>query len=400
MIDDRKISSFLKMQRSYLLAVFIQMLLEGLPCSADRACEFNDSKFFIGDDDKAEDVSAGECSFGENFCGYSVTCTDKDATSWSSVKGQAVSQGKNGKYEAFSVLLSPLLNIEEEMCLEFNYSQSSPGRLSVFLATSEELVYIKPEELGEGNFSRLTNIKPSVGKIGFRARSPNEKQNVSLWDVSLVKGPCRSVPACSSGSDDILLICAWNVEQDASTAGSGSRVGDRYSGIIAGTLLFLVVVIVIFLVGFFHWRKYVKQESRNKNDDNKARVVNDSRNPVTPAQRNPAGGHRSYETMHRSEGEDNHAYEVVDVADVRSLSYLQNVVRKEREHNNSNTAIYEDSLPHKDRHKVSVMLTTATTTLPPPVALSLTTERSIFRCAKGSQCLFICSELGTWGKGR
>lgn len=73
--------------------------------------------------------------------------------------------GRSGLYESFSVLLSPLLTITQNTSLVFNFSQISPGKLSVFIVTSTEITVKLEEVIIEGSFHEEVNIEPAVVKV-------------------------------------------------------------------------------------------------------------------------------------------------------------------------------------------------------------------------------------------
>lgn len=76
--------------------------------------------------------------------------------------------GRNGLYESFSVLMSPLLNVTHNTSLVFNYSQASPGRLSVFLATPTDIQQVLPEEIRDVSDQQVVfNINSSLVKVEF-----------------------------------------------------------------------------------------------------------------------------------------------------------------------------------------------------------------------------------------
>lgn len=73
--------------------------------------------------------------------------------------------GKTGVFDSFSVLLSPLLTITQNTSLVFNFSQTTPGTLSVFIVTFTEITVKLEEVVSDGSFHKEVNIEPAVLKV-------------------------------------------------------------------------------------------------------------------------------------------------------------------------------------------------------------------------------------------
>ncbi|XP_025085486.1 uncharacterized protein LOC112558932 [Pomacea canaliculata] len=73
------------------------------------------SSYFFENYTTVYPMQYGDCSFGESLCNYTQFCTDQDAESWRQNSDHAECPGKDGRYESFSVLVSPLLDISHLM---------------------------------------------------------------------------------------------------------------------------------------------------------------------------------------------------------------------------------------------------------------------------------------------
>ncbi|XP_025087124.1 uncharacterized protein LOC112559876 isoform X2 [Pomacea canaliculata] len=248
-----------------LILVLISMICVS---ASQKDCSSFNAADYIGQDTKGLHISYGDCSFKKTFCNYTQACTSGDANNWTTTDGGAVCPGKNGVFDSFSVLLSPLLTITQNTSLVFNYSQTTPGTLSVFIVTTTEITVKLKEVLFDGSFHKEVNIEPAVLKIGFRARAPNTGNNVTLSYVKLQTGIYTSTTA-SSTSDTSLTTSTESTRNTSLTtslaetgkpeATSGSSVG-----VTVGVVVAVVVVVAAGVIaGFFIWRRRKQRENHN-----------------------------------------------------------------------------------------------------------------------------------------
>ncbi|XP_025087940.1 uncharacterized protein LOC112560348 [Pomacea canaliculata] len=198
------------------LIVCVTGVLSQRPCT-DANGFIQASSYFLENHTTVYPMQYGDCSFGQSLCNYTQFCTDQDAESWRQNGDHAECPGNDGLYKSFSVLVSPLLDISHVTCLTFEYTQEPPGTLSVYLATTTSLFIIMPEELAQKqSFVKFTAVlSGTVGKLMFRARSPNVNYTVQLRAVKLQQGSCTEsgfvLPTCSFERNDSLSSCGWSL---------------------------------------------------------------------------------------------------------------------------------------------------------------------------------------------
>ncbi|PVD33861.1 hypothetical protein C0Q70_05123 [Pomacea canaliculata] len=184
---------------SYILSPLDGVLLSHLlhEKEVERPCTNNSgfietSSYFLGNDIETYPVQYGDCSFGQSLCNYTQFCTDYDAEDWRQIGDHAECPGKTGRYNSFSVLVSPLLHISHVTCLTFEYTQEIPGTLSVYLATRILLFSVMTEEVNEipDFISHKIELSNTTGKLAFRARSADTNNKVQLRGVKLQPGSC------------------------------------------------------------------------------------------------------------------------------------------------------------------------------------------------------------------
>ncbi|XP_025087947.1 MAM and LDL-receptor class A domain-containing protein 1-like isoform X2 [Pomacea canaliculata] len=175
------------------------------------------SSYFLENHPTAYPMQYGDCSFGQSLCNYTQFCTDQDAESWRQNGDHAECPGKTGRYESFSVLVSPLLDISHVTCLTFEYTQEPPGQLSVYLATTTSLFIIMPEEVRQkqGFVNFTTVLSSTTGKLMFRARTPDVNHSVQLRAVKLQQGSCTGsgfvLTTCLFERDYLPSSCGWSM---------------------------------------------------------------------------------------------------------------------------------------------------------------------------------------------
>ncbi|XP_025088117.1 MAM and LDL-receptor class A domain-containing protein 2-like [Pomacea canaliculata] len=200
--------------------LYLEYLIVGIVGSlSQRPCTNNSgfietSSYFLGNDIETYPVQYGDCSFGQSLCNYTQFCTDYDAEDWRQIGDHAECPGKTGRYNSFSVLVSPLLHISHVTCLTFEYTQEIPGTLSVYLATRILLFSVMTEEVNEipDFISHKIELSNTTGKLAFRARSADTNNKVQLRGVKLQPGSCTG-PACSFGlGENTPSTCGWTLD--------------------------------------------------------------------------------------------------------------------------------------------------------------------------------------------
>ncbi|XP_025087942.1 MAM and LDL-receptor class A domain-containing protein 2-like [Pomacea canaliculata] len=199
--------------------LYLEYLIVGIVGSlSQRPCTNNSgfietSSYFLGNDTEVYPVQYGDCSFGQSLCNYTQFCTDRGAQDWRQIGDHAECPGKFGWFDAFSVLLSPLLHISHVTCLTFEYTQEIPGTLNVYMATRILLFSVMPEEVKwiPDFISHKIELPNTTGKLAFRARSANVNHKVQLRGVKLQTGSCTG-PECLFEDENTLSTCGWTLD--------------------------------------------------------------------------------------------------------------------------------------------------------------------------------------------
>ncbi|XP_076471158.1 uncharacterized protein LOC143301040 [Babylonia areolata] len=200
------------------IAIFIPVtVLQGCSDITSRPCCRQASSVQFPDS-VLHPAGHGSCVFNNTLCSYTQGCADTSMSHWTPHDGYAFAfQKRNDFSEDETVLVSPLLDFNQDSCFQASYSiegssnadmdgflEYNNSNHDVFQLIERVGVWVSSERIRHTIVTIRKNWNITFGRVKIRAKAGGASKEVRLFSVLLSEGRCED-PSCDFSTD----LCEW-----------------------------------------------------------------------------------------------------------------------------------------------------------------------------------------------